>query len=79
MPRPVWISGSELATIWVSRIAMNIPKAMATNPIQVLMPTTPAGVGITVTLGISQPSPRCENALLDPDAPDDQHQVDGRK
>src|SRR5215472_16300284 len=79
MPRPAWISGSELATIWMSRIAMNIPKAMATNPIQVLMPTTPAGAGNPVTLGISQPSPWRQNTLLDPDAPHDQHQVDGRK
>jgi len=58
---------------------MNMPKAMARNPAQVLMPTPPAGVGITVTLAISQPSPRYQNALLDPDAPDDQNQVDGRK
>jgi len=58
---------------------MNMPKAMARNPAQVLTPTTLAGVWITVTLAISQPSPGCQNALLDPDAPDDQNQVDGRK
>src|SRR5579872_1918690 len=29
------MSGSELATIWMSRIAMNMPTAMATKPIQV--------------------------------------------
>jgi len=32
---------------------MNIPKAMATNPIQVLMPTMPAGARNPVTLGNS--------------------------
>src|SRR6516165_5401775 len=79
MPRPVWISGKELATICVSRIAMNIPTAMATNPIQVLMPIAPAGVGNLLTFEDSEPSPRRENALLDPDAPDDHHQVHGRK
>src|SRR5215469_1608159 len=48
MPRPVWISGNELATICVSRIARNIPKAMAKNPTQVLMP---GGVGRPIMLG----------------------------
>jgi hypothetical protein len=58
---------------------MNIAKAMATNPIQVLMPTAPAGVGNLLTFENSEPSPRRENGLLDSDAPDDQNQVDGRK
>src|SRR6476660_6657710 len=63
MPSPVWISGRELATIWVSRIARNMPTAMATKPIQVFIPTPPRG----------------EDALLDPDAPGDQYEVEGRK
>src|SRR6266446_5677210 len=79
MPSPVWISGRELATIWVSRIARNMPTAMATNPIQVLIPTPPADNGAAVILGLSPPSPRGEDALLDPDAPGDQHEVKGRK
>src|SRR6516225_1990520 len=79
MSRPVWISGNELATIWVSRIAMNMPTAMAKNPTQVLIPTMPAGAENPVTPGISQPSPRREDVLLDPDAPEDQHQIEDRK
>src|SRR5271166_1772755 len=79
MPKPVWISGRELATIWMSRIAMNIPKAMARNPTQVLIPTTLAGAGNPVTLRISEPAPWCQDALLDPDAPEDQHHVEDRK
>src|SRR5215469_1164013 len=79
MPRPVWMSGSELATIWVSRIARNMPTAMATNPTQVLIPTPLADNGAAVIPGLSPPSPRGEDALLDPDAPGDQHEVEGRK
>src|ERR1700731_1093570 len=79
MPSPVWISGRELATIWVSRIARNMPTAMATNPIQVFIPTPPADNGAAVILGLSPPSPRGEDALLDPDAPGDQYDVEGRK
>src|SRR5262245_31070253 len=79
MPRPVWMSGRELATIWVSRIARNMPTAMATNPIQVLIPTPPADNGAAVTLGLSPPPPRREHASLAPDAPGDEHQVEGRK
>jgi DHA2 family multidrug resistance protein len=29
--RPAWISASEAETIWMSRIAMNIPNTMQTN------------------------------------------------
>src|ERR1700730_5457781 len=79
MPSPVWISGRELATIWVSRIARNMPRAMATNPIQVFIPTPPADNGAAVILGLSPPSPRGEDALLDPDAPGDQYDVESRK
>src|ERR1700726_654659 len=79
MPSPVWTSGRELATIWVSRIARNMPTAMATNPTQVLIPTPPPDNGAAVILGLSPPSPRGEDALLDPDAPGDQYDVEGRK
>src|ERR1700756_4658001 len=79
MPRPVWISGSELATIWVSRIARNMPAAMATNPTQVLIPTPPADNGAAVIIRLSPPSPRPEDSFLDPDAPGDQQEVEGRK
>ena len=27
-----WITGSEVMTIWISRIAMNMPKHMAAKP-----------------------------------------------
>src|ERR1700730_4028769 len=79
MPSPVWISGRELATIWVSRIARNMPTAMATNPIQVFIPTPPADNGAAVILGLSPPSPRGADAPPEPAAPGDQYDVESRK
>src|SRR5438045_3148526 len=80
MPRPAWISGRELATIWMSRIAMNIPTAMATNPAHVLTPTPPAAdVRIAAIWAPSQPPPRREDPLLDPDPTGNQREVQGRK
>src|SRR5205809_230043 len=77
MPSPVWMSGSELATIWVSRIAKNIPTAMATNPTQVLIPTPPADNGAAVILGLSPPSPRGEDTERWPDGRGDSGQKKG--
>src|SRR6516162_5415618 len=75
------MSGSELATICMSRIAMNMPMAMAMKPTQVLMPTTAlTGVGITIGLdswriAALNRAARCEHTLLNPDASRDQREV----
>src|SRR4029077_16008860 len=56
-----------------------MPTAIATNPTQALIPTPSADNGAAVILGLSQPTPGGEDALLDPDAAGDQHEVEGRK
>src|SRR5271163_3235565 len=81
MPSPAWISGSELATIWMSRIAINIPMLMATNPTQAFTPTEPCGLRITViprifASRVLRRAARRQNALLDANASSDQRQVE---
>src|SRR5438067_6628132 len=84
MPSPAWISGSELATIWMSRIAMNMPMLMAVNPTHLLAPAEPARIRGKATSGTFAPqvldrAARRQNALLDANASSEQRKIERRE
>src|SRR5947209_15992972 len=84
MPSPAWISGSELATIWMSRIAINMPMLMAVNPTHLLARAVPSDLGSKATSEIFAPrllhsAARRQNALLDANASSEQRQIERRE
>src|ERR1700726_2031430 len=84
MPSPAWISGSELATIWMSRIAMNMPMLMAVNPTHLFAPAEPSGLRSKGMRGIFAwrllpRAARRQIALLDANASSDQRQIERRE
>src|ERR1700722_16938966 len=84
MPSPAWISGNELATIWMSRIAMNMPMLIAVNPTHLLAPAVPSGLRSKAMSGIFasrllHSAARRQNALLDAHASSEQRQIEHRE
>src|SRR5258706_73729 len=50
---PAWISDSEAETIWISRIAMNMPKTMATKAATFRNSRAGAGAGMAAAVVIA--------------------------
>src|ERR1700746_2092590 len=68
----------------MSRIAINIPMLMATNPTQAFTPTKPSGVTITIrprifAQRVLHRAARRQNALLDANASSEQRQIERRE
>src|SRR5260370_41071536 len=84
MASPGWIWGNELATIWMWRIAMNVPMLMAVNPTRLLAPAMPSGLRSKAMSGIFasrllHSASRRQNALLDANASSEQRQIEYRE